>query len=167
VRLRRATGIETALFESVTDDSRRHERWLSRENLGGATDLAERNRLLLRAVQATTPRRQTTSAPRRIGISPTASCAWPICRLVPSSASAATSTCCGGKRDRLCSRWSHCSAANDSRSVQPFHSRFGGANPMPCPTSSDDHSQGQRRTSAVFCSLSAGPLDGRISATSL
>src|ERR1035437_904780 len=50
-RLRRATGIEAAHFESVTDDSRRHEHRLSRENLGGATDLAERNRLLLGAVQ--------------------------------------------------------------------------------------------------------------------
>jgi hypothetical protein len=50
-RLRRATGIETALFESVTEDSRRHEHRLSRENLGGAADLAQRNRLLLDVVQ--------------------------------------------------------------------------------------------------------------------
>ena len=46
-RLRRATGIETALFESVTGDSRKHEHRLSRENLGGAADLAERKRLFL------------------------------------------------------------------------------------------------------------------------
>jgi hypothetical protein len=50
-RLRRATGIESALFESVTEDRRKHEPRLSRETLGGAADLAERNRLLLRAVQ--------------------------------------------------------------------------------------------------------------------
>jgi len=50
-RLRRATGIETALFESVTEDSRKHEHLLSRENPAGAADLAERNRLLLGAVQ--------------------------------------------------------------------------------------------------------------------
>ena len=50
-RLRRATGIETALFESVTEDSRKHEHRLSRENLSGAADFAERNRPLLRAVQ--------------------------------------------------------------------------------------------------------------------
>ena len=50
-RLRRATGIETALFESATEDPRKHERRLSCENLGGAADLAERNRPLLRAVQ--------------------------------------------------------------------------------------------------------------------
>jgi hypothetical protein len=50
-RLRRATGIETALFESATEDSRKHERRPSCENLGGAADLAERNRPLLRAVQ--------------------------------------------------------------------------------------------------------------------
>ena len=48
-RLRRATGIETALFESVTGDSRKHEHRLSRENLGEAADLAERNRLFLGA----------------------------------------------------------------------------------------------------------------------
>ncbi|HEY4980537.1 MAG TPA: hypothetical protein VII24_01060 [Pseudolabrys sp.] len=48
-RLRRATGIETALFESVTEDSRKHEHRLSRETLGGAADRAERNRLLLGA----------------------------------------------------------------------------------------------------------------------
>src|SRR5664280_1784456 len=48
-RLRRATGIETALFESVTDDSIKHGHRLSRETLGGAADLAERNRLFLGA----------------------------------------------------------------------------------------------------------------------
>jgi hypothetical protein len=50
-RLRRATGIETALFESVTDDSCRYERRPSHENLSGAADLAERNRLFLGVVQ--------------------------------------------------------------------------------------------------------------------
>src|SRR5450830_280067 len=50
-RLRRATGIETALFESVTENSRKHEHRLSRENPAGAADLAERNQLLLRAAQ--------------------------------------------------------------------------------------------------------------------
>jgi hypothetical protein len=50
-RLRRATGIETALFESVTEHSRKHEHPSSRETLGGAADLAARNQLLLRAVQ--------------------------------------------------------------------------------------------------------------------
>ena len=50
-RLRRATGIETALFESVIEDSRKHERRPSCENLGGAADFAECNRPLLRAMQ--------------------------------------------------------------------------------------------------------------------
>jgi hypothetical protein len=50
-RLRRATGIESALFESVTENTRKHEHRLSRENLGGTADQAERNRLLLSAVQ--------------------------------------------------------------------------------------------------------------------
>src|SRR5450759_870259 len=42
-RLRRATGIETALFESVTEDSGKHEY--------RAADLTERDRLLLGAEQ--------------------------------------------------------------------------------------------------------------------
>src|SRR5450830_96941 len=100
-RLRRATGIETALFELMTEDSSRHEHRPSRENLGGAADLAERNRYSWERYRNQTRRRNTSSAPRQNGISPTASCAWPICRLAPSIASTATSTCCGGKHDRL------------------------------------------------------------------
>jgi len=49
-RLRRATGIETALFESVTGDSRKHKRRLSREHLEAA-DLTERNRQFLGAAR--------------------------------------------------------------------------------------------------------------------
>ncbi len=49
-RLRRATGIETALFESMIEDSHRHEYRRSRENLGEAADLVH-NRLFLRAMQ--------------------------------------------------------------------------------------------------------------------
>ena len=49
-RLRRATGIETALFESVTGDFRKHEHRLARVNLEAA-HLMERNRLLLGAPQ--------------------------------------------------------------------------------------------------------------------
>jgi len=49
-RLRRATGIETALFESMAEDSHRHEHRRSRENLGKAADPAH-NRLFLRAMQ--------------------------------------------------------------------------------------------------------------------
>ena len=50
-RLRRATGIETALFDSATEDSPKYEHRLARENLGEAADLMERNRLLLEAVR--------------------------------------------------------------------------------------------------------------------
>jgi hypothetical protein len=50
-RLRRATGIETALFESVIEGSHTHAPPLSRENLGSAADLARRNRVILRAVR--------------------------------------------------------------------------------------------------------------------
>ena len=47
-RLRRATGIETALFESVTEDSGKHQHRLARENLETA-DLTERNRARFRS----------------------------------------------------------------------------------------------------------------------
>jgi hypothetical protein len=100
-RLRRATGIETALFESATEDSRKHERRLSCENLGRAADLTERNRRLLQRFRNPTLRRKTRSAPVRTRISLTASCAWQTCRLAPSIASVATNTHCGGRRDRL------------------------------------------------------------------
>ena len=46
-RLRRATGIETALFESVTEGPHKQDSRPTPENLGGA---AERHRPLLRAV---------------------------------------------------------------------------------------------------------------------
>ena len=78
-RLRRATGIETALFESATEDSRKHERRLSCENLGRAADLTERNRRLLQRFRNPTLRRKTRSAPVRTRISLTASCAWQTC----------------------------------------------------------------------------------------
>src|SRR5215475_11335849 len=47
-RLRRATGIETGLFDSVIEDSHKCEQQhLSHENLGGVADLAARRRLSL------------------------------------------------------------------------------------------------------------------------
>jgi hypothetical protein len=49
-RLRRATGIETALFESATEDfHKREQHRLSRENIGELANLAERRRLFLGA----------------------------------------------------------------------------------------------------------------------
>jgi hypothetical protein len=50
-RLRRSTGIETALFDSVTEKTRKHEHQLSRAALSGAADLSKRNRLFLEAAQ--------------------------------------------------------------------------------------------------------------------
>ena len=49
--------------------------------------------------------RETSSAPIRKRISRTASCAWQVCRLARWIASAATNTCCGGKRDRFVYAW--------------------------------------------------------------
>ena len=146
-RLRRATGIETALFESVTEDSGKHKRQLSREHLGEAADLAERHRLLLGVAQESNAADGNELSSDSKTLSPAASCAWQICRLAPSIASAATNTCCGGKRDRLCLRWSCCGAASERRAAQPFHFRFGGASPAPCPKSSGDYLRGQRSTS--------------------
>ena len=65
-RLRRATGIETALFESVIKDARKHEHRPSREDLGWAADLTERHRLFLGAVQESdaTERNEFSSDPK-------------------------------------------------------------------------------------------------------
>ena len=114
-----------ALFELMTEDSSRHEHRPSREGLGGAADLAERNRLFLGAVQESDAAEGYELSSEANGISPTASCAWPLCRLSPLIASAVTSICSGGKRDRLCLRWSRCGVAGDSQAVQHFHSRSG------------------------------------------
>jgi hypothetical protein len=46
-RLRRATGIETALFDSVTEHSHRHDHRSLSETVFGAVDLSEHDRLLL------------------------------------------------------------------------------------------------------------------------
>jgi hypothetical protein len=59
-RLRRATGIETALFESMSEDSPQHEHRLSRENLGGSEDIAS-NRLFFGALQSAAERNQRES----------------------------------------------------------------------------------------------------------
>jgi hypothetical protein len=50
-RLRRATGIETALFDSVTEESPPHEDGSSRETFIGAAEFSERNRIFLGAAQ--------------------------------------------------------------------------------------------------------------------
>jgi len=50
-RLRRATGIETALFDSVTEESPPHEHRSSRETFIGAAEFSERNRIFLGAAQ--------------------------------------------------------------------------------------------------------------------
>jgi hypothetical protein len=137
-RLRRATGIETALFESATEDSRNHEHRPSRENLGWATDLAERNRLFPGAVQE-------SNAAEGNELSSNSKPAIADCFLrladLPTSALDRLSRyepCCFGKRDRLCLCWIRCGAVSDGRAALPFHFRSGGASPAPCPKSSGD-----------------------------
>ena len=88
-----------------------------------------------------------------------------ICRPAPSIASAAANTCCGGKRDRLCLRWSRCGAASNSRVAQPFHSRSGGASPAISPKSSGGDPRSQRR--APITAVAHWPAPGRSTARAL
>ena len=142
-RLRRATGIETSLFEGVTG---KLEHGHSRPTLVEAADLSYQSQLQLMATRQSDTASETGfihNAKKRI--SGTASCAWQNFRHSPWIALAATSICCGGKPARLCLRWSCCAAVNDNRAAQAFHFRSGGARPGPCPKSSDEHLRGQRR----------------------
>jgi hypothetical protein len=49
----------------------------------------------------------------------TESCAWPFCRLSPLTASADTSTGCGGWLARLCLRWRHAAPQATAEPVKP------------------------------------------------
>ena len=120
-RLRRATGIETALFESVSEeDSRKYEPRLAGANLGAA----ERNRGLLRAVpEAGAVKANVLGADSKKDIAD-CSCASQNCRLSPLIASAATSTCCGDKRERQScraprARCPDCCTPRDNRILLP------------------------------------------------
>jgi hypothetical protein len=122
-RLRRATGIESGLFESVIEDSQKK---------ANSTGFHAKTSVRLQISRSAgdyfwgrqtnpPPRREMSPAPILKWISWTASCASPICRLSPLIVSAATNTCCGGKRGKLCLHWSRYGAADDSRADQPFH----------------------------------------------
>ena len=89
---------------------------------------------------------------------PPVSCAWPLCRLLPSTASAVTSICSGGKPDKLCLRWSRCGVAGESRAAQPFHLHSGGESPAPYPTSLGDYSREQRRARRALLAPPASHL---------
>ena len=104
-RLRRATGIETALFEFTSEDSPRHDHQLAHRNATGE----ERKRPLLRAVTEAEEADELNADSKKR--SRTASCASQSCQLIPSIASAATNICCGGKRGRLCLRLNCCGVA--------------------------------------------------------
>jgi hypothetical protein len=81
-RLRRSTGIETALFDSVTEDSLKYEQNPSSETFTG-TDLSERNRLFLgvaRKPDAAVAKELGFDSKRR---SRMVSCAWQNCRRSP------------------------------------------------------------------------------------
>ena len=85
-RLRRATGIETAIFESVTAEPGKVEHGSSRPTLVEAADLSNRNQLRLVGT-----RQSDAAAGNELGCDTkkdiaTASCAWPLCRLSPLTA---------------------------------------------------------------------------------
>jgi hypothetical protein len=64
-RLRRATSIESGLFESVIEDTHKPERPLpSRENLGEVANLAERRRLSLANESAAAEANELSSNPK-------------------------------------------------------------------------------------------------------
>jgi hypothetical protein len=68
-RLRRATGIETALFEAATADPVKAENEYSRPTLVGGADLAEQNLLRVAAARrsdATTPSSQGFGAEKSV-----------------------------------------------------------------------------------------------------
>ena len=100
-RLRRATGIETAIFKSVTAEAGKLEHRSSNPiSRRGSRSLGSKSITSGSNTRNLTRRRETSSAPIRKRISETASCAWPRCRPSLWIVSAVTSICCGGKRDR-------------------------------------------------------------------
>jgi hypothetical protein len=143
-RLRRATGIETAIFESVTAEPGRVEHGSSGPTLFEAADLSDRNQLHLVAT-----RQSDAAAENELSFDTKKDIADGFLRLaaLPTFALDRLSRyeqLLWRQAARLCLRWSRCGAASDSRADQPFHFRSGGANPAPCQKSSGNHSQGQR-----------------------
>jgi hypothetical protein len=145
-RLRHATGIETAIFESVTG---KVEHGSSRPTLVEAADLSNRNQLHLVAT-----RQSDATAGNELSFDAKKDIADGFLRLaaLPTFALDRLSRyehCSGGKRDKSCLRWRRCGAASNSRAAQPFRSRSGDASPAPCPKSLGDHSRGQCRPLAT------------------
>jgi hypothetical protein len=86
-----------------------------------------------------------------------AASARPQLRPSPSIASAAMNTCCGGRRDSLCLRWSRCGVASASRSDQPLHSRSGGANPAHGSKMSGDHDTSTSSALTILLAMASLP----------
>lgn len=96
-RLRRATGIESALFEAVTAECSKLEPNYSGPTLIAGADLSKSNQLLLGATrQSDAPETNEVSLDRKENIR-TSSCAWPLCRRTRWIGSAVMNICCGGK----------------------------------------------------------------------
>ena len=145
-RLRRATGIETAMFGSVTAEPGKVEHGSSRPTLVEAADLSDQKQLHLVAT-----RQSDAATGNELGLNSKSDIADCFLRLAALPTFAL---------DRL-SRYEHLlwrqarqivfaleslrrrKRQPPSRSTFPFHS--GDANPAPCPKSSDDHLRGQCR----------------------
>jgi hypothetical protein len=120
-RLRRATGIETALFESVTTEPSKDECNHSRLNLVG--ELTCRSTINYSWKKDGNPKlqQQMSTFSLQEKIPGTASCAWQHSRLFLWIVLAATNTCCAGNLSRLCLRSTHSDAVSDSPSAQLSH----------------------------------------------
>ena len=140
-RLRRATGVETALFASVaarpdcpTGAKAKIRRYIEIARVGA-------NRLVL---VETREHHTPDSTPRQVRSAPTGirrwqwpSCALPSCRPSRSIGSAATSTCSGDKPASLSSRWNCSDAAGISQSAQAFRFHSECESLMTFPSSGD------------------------------
>ena len=136
-RLRRATGIETALFESVTAEPGKLEHWSSRPTLVEAANLSDQNQLHLVAT-----RQSDAAAANELSFDTKRDIADCFLRLAAQPTFAL---------DRL-SRYEHllwrqarqivftlgivATPQTTAEPHQAFHSRSGDASPVPCPKSS-------------------------------
>jgi len=115
-RLRRATGIETALFESVATEPEKPKRSHAKPMLVDGRTGSQLHQLSLGAARQPAAWAKTeTDRNFKKHISETASCTWQRCRLFLWIVSAATSTRCVAPSTP--DRWSRCPAYSTLRPV--------------------------------------------------
>ena len=101
-RLRRSTGIETALFESMSKARRSPNNVLPQSASAQAPTTQSTTSLCCEQSPHPASQGQASPAPARWRISPPATCTCWGSQPSTSTASAATSTRCGGRRDSSC-----------------------------------------------------------------